>query len=990
MASISAFDDAWAAACRAARELLHAEIELVASDADIREADLHVVLPLRFAGQSVGAILAHFSGEPTLDDRAALESVALLVAARVVDNERRREAERYERLATSDALTGVANRRSFDEVLAREWSRAMRTREPLALVLLDVDFFKAYNDAYGHTAGDTCLQRVARAAASALARSSDSFARYGGEEFVAILPGTSLAGAIAVAESMRTAIARTAIPHDGSSLRRVSISLGCAAVIPEVGEAPATLLEHADRALYAAKAGGRNRAAADGYAAEGEPASPRYVVRGSLPATRASFFGRATEREELVHALERQPLISLVGPGGVGKTRLAIEVASAALDRGVGSAWFVDLATAQPHDDLVPIVASALRGHVPLCRSAADVAINLRGRKALLVLDNCEHIKERVAAFVDEALSSESDLRILATSREALETPGECVFRVAPLPIVDAIRLLHDRAALAGAPIRQGDDAVLAPIAERLDGIPLAIELVAPRLATMTPQELATGLEQRLGVVQAANRRMPSRQQTLRATFEWSYRLLDDVEATVFRRCAIFNGGFTVDAARAVCASNEISGADVEGAVGRLVAKSLLASADSGATTRISMLETTRSFAMHLLNDSGEVGRIAELHARYFEAFVRRSHDERIRMPMTRWLRAIGEERSNLRASVLWLLDRRDEGTAATIERLCYWYYERGSLYGVEHAQAFRSALEDETLDPHLRAALQLGIASILRRIDARAVRELAAEALLFYVRCADVRAIALTRRVLAFTEFATEGRIDPALEPVLAALVEELTVAGEMTLAADILNNVGILRTQLLDDARLPDALAAFDGVIEILEARGDEDRCGLPSGNSGDVAFYLGDVATAIVRARRAIALLEQAEETWLAGLQHLNLGHFSMWAGDFETSRVSLQRAFEGLQAQHESLGAVSVFDKVAQLARLCAKPDAAALLLGFADAAYRRAGLKRQQREAHYIEAMREDLAVTLGSEYAALYDRGGRLSRDKARAIADAV
>ena len=174
----------------------------------------------------------------------------------------KRNADRLARMSREDALTGIANRRSFDETLTHEWRRSARTSSPLALVMVDVDFFKQYNDRYGHGAGDICLKRIAGVMASAVRRPSDLAARYGGEEFAALLADTPLDGASRIAEIVRTGVDRLAIPHDASPAGRVTVSCGVGVVVPQADMAPTELIGAADRKLYAAKAEGRNRVAA--------------------------------------------------------------------------------------------------------------------------------------------------------------------------------------------------------------------------------------------------------------------------------------------------------------------------------------------------------------------------------------------------------------------------------------------------------------------------------------------------------------------------------------------------------------------------------------------------------------------------------------------------------------------------------------------------------------------------------------------------------
>ena len=222
--------------------------------------------------------------------------------------------------AQTDGLTGVANRRTFDAVLREEWLRAARERTPLAIAILDIDYFKIYNDRHGHLAGDAVLRRVAHAASATLQRAGDRFARYGGEEFAVILPATSLAGGIAAAERIRAAVTALAIAHPVGKAGRLTVSAGVAAIVPAHDDSPDALLEAADRELYRAKAAGRDRVAADGYASAGD-AGP------ALPQPFSALVGRDADIAAVDDAIDHSRVVTIAGQAGVGKTRLALAVA---------------------------------------------------------------------------------------------------------------------------------------------------------------------------------------------------------------------------------------------------------------------------------------------------------------------------------------------------------------------------------------------------------------------------------------------------------------------------------------------------------------------------------------------------------------------------------------------------------------------------------------------------------------------------------------
>ncbi|MBV8490860.1 MAG: diguanylate cyclase, partial [Candidatus Eremiobacteraeota bacterium] len=320
------------------------------------------------------------------EEVAFLESCAIYLGMRVQ--------------SVTDALTGISNRRAFDEALQREWQRCARGGEPLSVLLLDVDYFKLFNDAYGHPAGDECLRLVAQAIASCAKRAGDVAARYGGEEFAVILPEAAANSAVAVAEAIREALRRRQIPHEGSSLGYTTLSVGCASVVPRVDENPQSLIELADAQLYRAKAGGRNRVVLEAYFSDSPVAERRALQHDNLPAVTTSFVGRESEMLAIEAHLRDNRLVTLAGPGGVGKTRLAIEVGKRDGHRYPDGVWFVDLA---PLREARFVGTSALLTfdlrEEPGRQPSETLARALRDKRLLLIFDNCEHVVAEVAAL---------------------------------------------------------------------------------------------------------------------------------------------------------------------------------------------------------------------------------------------------------------------------------------------------------------------------------------------------------------------------------------------------------------------------------------------------------------------------------------------------------------------------------------------------------------------------------------------------------------
>jgi predicted ATPase/DNA-binding winged helix-turn-helix (wHTH) protein len=350
----------------------------------------------------------------------------------------------------------------------------------------------------------------------------------------------------------------------------------------------------------------------------------------NLPELMSELIDRDVELDEILDLAVSHRLVTLAGAGGIGKTRLGIEVARHLLARFADGVWIADLA---PLSDpgLVPVtVARALGIEVAAgVASMVRVAKALRSMQFMLVLDNCEHVVDAAAQMAAALLRANPAARVITTSRDPLRVEGERIFRVPPLAVprerrsdsepllrYGAVRLFVERAR-AAEPRVSPDERVVAAICRRLDGNPLAIELAAARAATLGVEEVASRLDDRFDLLCGGKRTALPRQRTLRASFDWSYGLLPEIEKLVLRRLSVFAGGFTLQAAGRVAASTELGWADVVDCVANLVGKSLIA-ADAGASdVHYRLSETTRIYALGKLSESGERGDVARRHAEY-------------------------------------------------------------------------------------------------------------------------------------------------------------------------------------------------------------------------------------------------------------------------------------------------------------------------------------------------------------------------------------
>jgi predicted ATPase len=367
--------------------------------------------------------------------------------------------------------------------------------------------------------------------------------------------------------------------------------------------------------------------------------------RPPLPVDASSFVGRDRELAELGALLHGTRLLTLSGTGGVGKTRLALELARATEASYPGGAALIELG-ALADARLVPdVIAAALDVRAMPGQELIDALVDFLVRRSLLlVVDNCEHVLAATTRVADTLLRSVPELTILATSREPLRVPGEVVFRVPSLDIPDpertlepqelvryeAVRLFVERAAAAapGFAVDGENAADVVRICLRLDGLPLALELAAGRLGALGPAAIAERLDDRFRVLRSASHASPTRQQTLAATLQWSHELLEPDERALFRRLATFAGGFELDAVESVCTGGDLDGPGIADVLARLVEKSLVAAEEGfSGERRYHLLETIRLYARERLNDVGETSVLAERQARWALAFAEEERD---------------------------------------------------------------------------------------------------------------------------------------------------------------------------------------------------------------------------------------------------------------------------------------------------------------------------------------------------------------------------
>ena len=623
----------------------------------------------------------------------------------------------------------------------------------------------------------------------------------------------------------------------------------------------------------------------------------------NVPSVVTSFVGRGDELDAVDRALARHRVVTLIGPGGVGKTRLALEVASRVSARFTAGVWFVDLAPVTV-PELVPNALAAAVGvsEQPGEDLPRTIANALRSRPAsLVILDNCEHIVNTCAAVVSQVVAAGERARFVATSRESLGVAGECVIAVAPLEEAAAVELFIDRAELVApeAVVSDSDATAVARICRRLDHLPLAIELAAAQTRVVGPDDLEARLDDRF--LRLPRRAAPSGfHESMGAAVAWSYKRLTERSQRVFARLSVFAGSFTVDAAESVCASHDVSSDDVLGALGDLVDHSmLLREPVTGLTSRHRVLEPLRLYGLERLTTTGELDHARHAHAAYFLALARRAEPDLFGPEEAVWIGRLRAEEPNIRAALEWTRDH--EPTLAHQLSVALWRYWSNSFQHHSAVVFLRSLLEVDGA----------GVAAHTRAWTLTAAAALSSE--------------------VGETELAT-GWAEEAIA-VLRAAADERGLAYAMLARSWTHDSLGELdrADQLLDEV-LATAERAKDSVFT-----------GLALECRAHVASVRGDHAAARRWGERELAAWTHVGSRIQLAWTYRNLAYAAREAGELDDAMAFAELALDGFGGDEG--GAAHVRNTIADVARLQGRPEDAIRIYGEAIAGFSSIGDRR---------------------------------------------
>jgi predicted ATPase/DNA-binding CsgD family transcriptional regulator len=630
----------------------------------------------------------------------------------------------------------------------------------------------------------------------------------------------------------------------------------------------------------------------------------------NLPAELSSFVGRDRQLADLRRLIRKSRLITLTGPGGAGKTRLALRLAADVLSHNPDGVWLVELARISDARLLEQTVAEACGiAETPGQTVIKALVKGLADWRALVVLDGCEHLVEPCAALVSLLLRSCPKLTLVATSREPLGVAGELIWRTPSLSVPspdegmypelvlqsEAVRLFIDRAKLS-RPDFELDATTSEPAAQictRLEGMPLAIELAASLTRIMTLTEILDRLSDRFRLLTGGNRSALPRHQTLRQAVDWSYALLSPPEQAVFVKLAIFAGGFDLAAAEGIVQGDPVEGSDVLAVITRLVDKSLVIADSRGiGTTRYHLQETIREYALEKFQRSDEAA-LRRLHANYFCEFCDLASRNLPSPEMARWIRRLDDEQTNIRLALAWCLAEQPVDFVRLAASMTGYWLMRGRF--AESLEWLDQAIELETSSWEARAAALVGRARMRERVgDYHGSRRDSDECLRISRKFGLTMMVSRALNVIGVLS-AIEGNLKRAERYFL----ETVNVAAQLDdriWIARTRSNLAMIRSRRGDHEG---ARVELEKVVEILEAEGDPYGAGVVMDSLGQVSLSLNMFGAARDYYLRSIAISAEFDDGMNIAISLEGLGLVALAEGD-PTRMIRLASAANALRA------------------------------------------------------------------------------------------
>ena len=733
-----------------------------------------------------------------------------------------------------------------------------------------------------------------------------------------------------------------------------------------------------------------------------ETSSPRVRVQLSskhnLPSQLTSFIGRKKDVERIRHRLARHRLVTLIGVGGIGKTRLSQQVANQLIDKYADGVWLVEFA-ALNDSMLVPQSVATVFGIQQRGDYSAPIETLihfLQVKTILLILDNCEHLLDACAELADKLLKNCPDLKILATSREGLSIIGEALYQIPSLTIPDnqqispieklntyeSIRLFEERAQLVQMDFALTKDNAFSvtQICSRLDGIPLAIELAAVRIQTFSAEQIAEQLDQCFQILTGGSRTALPKHQTLQASIDWSWHLLHDVEQILLRRLAVFAGGWTLDSAEAVCVGNGVEPQDVLDLLTQLVNKSLvIREGEQGQEPRFGMLETIRAYALERLVESGEMEALRRRHAQYYGDLILNQASYGILSANALHLQ---QELDNIRATLSWCVATpEDIELGARLVWILQWfwygrgYFSEGRLWT---KQILASAFLPDGSKSRAMALAASGFLAVWQGEHEEGLAQIQ-DSLTITQRLQDKQMMPLLLMINAIA-YISMGR-DRTAQPLLR---DALELFEQQDLPYFHIMTMVLLGNVQFGLGHLEEALALYEEAAIRARALGENWTLSFALSNLGEVARIQGQYDLAGKYYEECEALLSETGDTGdLARFAH-NLGYIAQHQGDFTRAEAQFKKSLAIFRRLANRRGIAECLAGLAGLKARQGKAQWGATLLNAAESLIQSTGGAWWPADRVEVEANQEIISSALSeSELTAAQKKGKAMTWDQA-------
>jgi predicted ATPase/class 3 adenylate cyclase len=730
------------------------------------------------------------------------------------------------------------------------------------------------------------------------------------------------------------------------------------------------------------------------------------TLPNNLPFQLTSFIGREREIKEANQIFANTRLLTFIGPGGTGKTRLSLQVAVEQLTEFKDGVWLIELASITDPSLILQAITSVFNLRMQLGMPLQEILLDyLRAKNLLLILDNCEHLVEACAQLVDQILRSSPQIKFIVSSREALGISGETVYRVPSLSLpnpaevtrealegYESVQLFVERAQAANPKFQLTDSnaSSVAQICFRLDGIPLALELAAARIAIFAAEQIATRLDDRFKLLTGGSRTALPRQQTLRALIDWSYDMLSEDERALLRRLSVFVGGWTFEAAEAVCGD-----LDVLELLIQLVNKSLVIVDEEVEETRYHLLETIRQYARNKLLEAGEAEQIRNAHMKYFVNFSELTSPYMDTKEVLNWIPKLDAEYDNLNAAFEWGLDHDVEACLRIVGSLAYYWFRRG--HGAEGIEMSNAAFARANMLPEVKneevqrqqmliraKALQAAAFLSFSQGDNPNAYKAGSECIVLARQLDDIQMLAVA---LSFSASAKlfEGDIEIARAQIEEAIAicqntgEKfgLAMAYGMKAQMEMMVNHDLNAAEAYEQKALEmtDEIAAtWTGLMMYFAtARG---------------AIYRRDYAIARERLMYCLPFFIEMKDEHRVNMVNSEFAHMDRYEGKFHEAEERYRKTIRIWQKLGHRAAVAHQLECIAFLAKVHEEPERALHLLGAAEILREKIKIQMQPPEREEYESEVADLRASVTEqEFTRLWAQGRALTMEQAIQLA---